>query len=61
VNRCSDIWEGLDENLVLYEDFRETAPYESERFIYLCCDRGGDEKGCKETRHKTKANTPSLC
>jgi len=38
-----------------YHDFEDDSDY-VEGFIWSCCDKPGDDVGCKSTKHKSKTN-----
>jgi hypothetical protein len=52
----SDFWADHDENCHgPYEAFEDDPDY-AEGFIWDCCDKPGDNEGCKATKHKAKMN-----
>jgi hypothetical protein len=52
----SDFWADHDENCHgPYESF-EDDPHYAGGFIYECCDKPGDDEGCKSTKHKAAVN-----
>jgi hypothetical protein len=38
-----------------YEDMADEDEY-AEGFLWLCCEKLGDDEGCKFTKHKAKVN-----
>jgi hypothetical protein len=38
-----------------YEAFKDDPNY-AEGFMWECCDKSGDDEGCKSTKHKAKVN-----
>jgi len=38
-----------------YEAFEDDSDF-AEGFIWDCCDKPGDDEGCKSTKHKAKVN-----
>ena len=52
----SDFWADHDERCHgPYEAFEDDPGY-AEGFIWDCCDKLGDDEGCKSTKHKAKVN-----
>lgn len=55
-NDDDDFWADHDENCHgQYRDLIDEPDYAG-GFSWSCCDRPGDDDGCKSTRHRTKAN-----
>jgi hypothetical protein len=52
----SDFWADHDVNCHgPYEAFEDDPDF-AEGFIWECCDKPGDDEGCKSTKHKAKVN-----
>jgi hypothetical protein len=56
VDYDSDIWADHDVDCHgPYEAFEDDLTF-AEGFIWECCDKPGDDEGCKSTKHKANAN-----
>ena len=52
----SDFWADHDVDCHgPYESFEDDPDF-AEGFIWDCCDKPGDDEGCKSTKHKAKVN-----
>jgi hypothetical protein len=52
----SDFWADHDENCHgPYDAFKDDSDF-AEGFTWDCCDRPGDDEGCKSTKHKANVN-----
>jgi hypothetical protein len=49
----SDVWADHDENCHGPIDTQENQHNHPEGFIWTCCDKFGDEPGCRRGRHKS--------
>ena len=50
------MWDDHDENCHGQCESFEDDPDYAEGFIWECCDKPGDDEGCKTTRHKARIN-----
>ena len=52
----SSMWDDHDERCHgRYEDFEDDSDF-ARGFTWSCCEKEGDDEGCKSTKHKAKVN-----